>query len=52
MLILKQKWTKDKLYDVMSRYSNMNDFRKNDYSAFGAAYRILGNEGIKEYYNQ
>ena len=52
MLILKQRWTKDKLYDVMSRYSNMNDFRKNDYSAFGAAYRILGNEGIKEYYNQ
>jgi len=49
-MIKKTKWTKDMIIDKMSQHKSMNDFRKNDFNSWAAAYRILGNQFIKDYY--
>jgi hypothetical protein len=46
----KIKWTENLLLSYMSKYNSQTDFRKYDYDAWAAAYRILGNERIKNYY--
>jgi predicted GIY-YIG superfamily endonuclease len=50
-MIKKTKWTKDMIIDKMSQHKSMNDFRKNDFNSWAAAYRILGNQFIKDYYS-
>jgi hypothetical protein len=42
----------DDLITLMGDYNSMNDFRQNDYNYFQQAHRKLGNQFIKDFYQQ
>jgi hypothetical protein len=46
----KTKWTRDLLLQKMSQFISPTEFRKNDSDSHQAAFRILGNDFIKDYY--
>jgi energy-coupling factor transporter ATP-binding protein EcfA2 len=46
----KTKWTKDLLIQKMNQYSSPTEFRKYDSDTHQAAFRILGNDFIKDFY--
>jgi predicted GIY-YIG superfamily endonuclease len=48
----KIKWTREMLIDRMTPYENMTQFRNRDDKGFAAAYRILGNQFIKDFYKK
>lgn len=48
----KTKWTKDLLFSLMDKYNLPKELRKNDPKTFTAAFRILGNQGIIDFYTQ
>lgn len=48
----KTKWTKDLLLQRLSQFTNQTELRKYDYDLWAAAYRILGNQFIKDFYKK
>jgi hypothetical protein len=51
MVRKKTKWTKDNLFQEMLTYYNPTQLRQNNPKLFAAAYRILGSQGIKDFYS-
>ncbi len=52
MKVLKIKRTPESLYNIMSNYKTINDFRIGDINSFQAANRILGYDKIKSFYDK
>lgn len=49
---MKVKRTPELLYDIMGNYTTINDFRRDDVNSFQAAYRLLGYDKIKSFYDK